>query len=93
MALPWRQDDAALARGVPTAIDDPNTSAPELLRQLQGELLLEWKHTGERIQVMTDRLHTHARQSAQARQLMRPTHFHCGILPSRLTLEPIVQAL
>jgi len=64
------QGNTALVRGVPRMIDDASAPMPELLRQLLDELLLEWTHLGERIQAMTARLHSHARQIPKARQLM-----------------------
>ena len=62
--------DAALLRGVPKALDDPDTPLPDLLRQLLDDLLAEWRHIDHRIEALTAQLHAQAKEHARARQLM-----------------------
>jgi transposase len=62
--------DAAITRHLPQVLEDASAPVPDLLRELLAELLAEWEHLGQRIHVLTGRLHESARQDAKARQLM-----------------------
>lgn len=67
----------ALAQGetpirirVPAVLEDASWPLPELLRELVAELLAEWEHLGERIEVLSGRLDASARQDPTAVRLM-----------------------
>lgn len=64
------QGAATLGRNVPRILEDATQPLPELLRELIAEMLGEWSHLGERIEVLTGRLETAARDDETARRLM-----------------------
>lgn len=68
VAIP--QGKAAIDRKVTELLADPSQPIPDLLHELIAELLAEWKHMAERIDVMTARLELAAREDATARRLM-----------------------
>jgi transposase len=64
------QGAVTLSRNVPRILEDATQPLPELLRELIAEMLGEWSHLGERIEVLTGRLETAARDDETARRLM-----------------------
>lgn len=64
------QGEAALSQRVPRVLEDASQPLPDMLRELIDELLAEWRFLGERIQVLTGRLETAARNDQVAQRLM-----------------------
>src|SRR5690606_25520033 len=64
------QGETAFSRGVPRILEDASQPLPDLLRALIDELLGDWHQLGARIEVLTGRLETPARQGATAKRLM-----------------------
>src|SRR5690606_27998041 len=64
------QGETAFSRGVPHILEDASQPLPDLLRALIDELLGDWLQLGARIEVLTGRLETQARQDATAKRLM-----------------------
>lgn len=64
------QGDAAISQKIPRVLEDPSVPLPEMLRELIDELLGEWRHMAERVNVLTGRLETAARQDSTAKRLM-----------------------
>ena len=64
------QGAAALNRNVPRILEDATQLLPDMLRELIDEILGEWSHLGERIDVLTGRLEAAAREDETARRLM-----------------------
>lgn len=64
------QGKAAIDRNVTQLLEDSSQPIPELLHELIAELLGEWKHMAERIEVMTGRLERAVRQDETAKRLM-----------------------
>jgi len=64
------QGATTLGRNVPRILEDATQPLPELLRELIAEMLGEWSHLGERIEVLTGRLETAAREDETAKRLM-----------------------
>lgn len=68
VAIP--QGKAAIERNVGQLLGDSTQPLPEVLHELIAELLGEWQHLAERIEVMTGRLERAAREDATAQRLM-----------------------
>lgn len=64
------QGEAAINRVVPRILEDATQPLPDLLRELVDELLGEWSQLGERINVLTGRLETAAKNDETAKRLM-----------------------
>ena len=64
------QGEMAISQLVPRILEDVTQPLPDLLRELIAELLGEWSQLGERINVLTGRLETAAKESEIARRLM-----------------------
>ena len=64
------QGKAAIDRNVTQLLEDSSQPIPELLHELIAELLGEWKHMAERIDVMTGRLERAVRGDETAKRLM-----------------------
>lgn len=64
------QGDAAISQRIPRVLEDPSVPLPEMLRELIDELLGEWRHMGERINVLTGRLEANANADEVAKRLM-----------------------
>ena len=59
-----------LSQNVPRILEDATQPLPDMLRELIAEMLGEWSHLGERIDVLTRRLEAAAREDETARRLM-----------------------
>ena len=59
-----------LSQNVPRILEDATQPLPDMLRELIAEMLGEWSHLGERIDVLTGRLEAAAREDETARRLM-----------------------
>jgi transposase len=68
IAMP--QGTATLSRNVPRILEDATQPLPDMLRELIDEMLGEWGQLGERIDVLTGRLETAAREDETAKRLM-----------------------
>ncbi|WP_287815485.1 IS110 family transposase, partial [Pseudomonas sp.] len=64
------QGDVAISQKVPRLLEDATQPVPHLLRELIDELLAEWRHLGERINVLTGRLEVVANTDHTAKRLM-----------------------
>lgn len=64
------QGDAAISQKVPRVLEDATQPLPDMLRELLDEMLGEWRHLGERINVLTGRLETAANDDKTAKRLM-----------------------
>ncbi len=64
------QGELALSRNVARILEDATQPLPESLRELIDEMLGEWRHLGERVNVLTARLETAAREDETAKRLM-----------------------
>ncbi|WLI10877.1 IS110 family transposase [Pseudomonas sp. FP603] len=64
------QGKAAIDRNVTQLLEDSSQPIPALLHELIAELLAEWKHMAERIEVMTGRLERAVREDDTAKRLM-----------------------
>lgn len=64
------QGEMAISQLVPRILADVTQPLPDLLRELIAELLGEWSQLGERVNVLTGRLETAAKESEIARRLM-----------------------
>lgn len=64
------QGEMAISQLVPRILEDATQPVPDLLRELIAELLGEWIQLGERINVLTGRLETAAREDETAKRLM-----------------------
>ncbi len=64
------QGDAAISQGIPRVLEDATQPLPDILRELIDELLAEWRHLGERIQVLNGRLEAAANADETAKRLM-----------------------
>jgi transposase len=64
------QGKAAINQRVSQILEDANQSLPPTLHELIAELLGEWLHLAERIEVMTGRLERAAREDENAKRLM-----------------------
>jgi len=65
------QGVAALATRVPRILEDATQPVPALLRELVGELWAEAVHLSARVEALSARLETAAREDPLARRLMR----------------------
>ncbi len=64
------QGDVAISQRIPRILEDATQPVPALLRELIDELLAEWRHLGERINVLTGRLEVAANADKTAKRLM-----------------------
>lgn len=64
------QGEIAISQLVPRILEDATQPLPDLLRELIAELLGEWSQLGERINVLTGRLETAAKEDETAKRLM-----------------------
>jgi transposase len=64
------QGEMAISQLVPRILADVTQPLPDLLHELIAELLGEWSQLGERVNVLTGRLETAAKESEIARRLM-----------------------
>lgn len=64
------QGAATLSRTVPRILEDATQPLPDMLRELIDEMLGEWSHLAERIDVLTGRLEAAAREDETAKRLM-----------------------
>ena len=64
------QGKAAIDRNVTQLLEDSSQPIPELLHELIAELLAEWKHMAERIDVMSGRLERSAAADETTKRLM-----------------------
>jgi len=64
------QGDVAISQKIPRLLEDATQPVPHLLRELIDELLAEWRHLGERINVLTGRLEAVANTDQTAKRLM-----------------------
>lgn len=64
------QGDVAISQKIPRVLEDPSVPLPQILRELIDELLGEWRHLGERINVLTGRLEAAANNDSTAKRLM-----------------------
>lgn len=62
--------EAAISLKIPLVLEDATQPLPDLLRELIDELLAEWRHLGERINVLTGRLEAAANADKTAKRLM-----------------------
>lgn len=68
--LAMAQGDSAFSQGIPRILEDATQPLPDMLRELIDELLGEWSQLGERINVLTGRLETAAKNDETAKRLM-----------------------
>ncbi|MGP4959089.1 IS110 family transposase, partial [Pseudomonas helleri] len=68
--LAMAQGDSAFSQGIPRILEDATQPLPDMLRELIDELLSEWSQLGERINVLTGRLETAAKNDETAKRLM-----------------------
>jgi transposase len=64
------QGHNAIADRLPLLLQDAEAPLPDLLRELLADLLAEWEHLGERIDVITGRLAESAGSDPKARRLL-----------------------
>jgi transposase len=64
------QGKAAIDRNVTQLLEDSGELIPGMLHELIAELLAEWKHMAERVEVMTGRLERAVREDEDAKRLM-----------------------
>ena len=64
------QGEMAISQRIPRILEDATQPLPDLLRELIAELLVEWVHLGERVNVLTGRLETAAKNDETAKRLM-----------------------
>ncbi|NWD47165.1 IS110 family transposase [Pseudomonas gingeri] len=64
------QGDVAISQTIPRILEDATQPLPDMLRELIDELLGEWRHLGERINVLTGRLEAAASADKTAKRLM-----------------------
>jgi len=64
------QGDVAISQTIPRVLEDATQPLPDMLRELIDELLGEWRHLGERINVLTGRLEAAASADKTAKRLM-----------------------
>ena len=64
------QGEMAISQRIPRILEDATQPLPDLLRELIAELLVEWVHLGDRVNVLTGRLETAAKNVVTAKRLM-----------------------
>jgi len=64
------QGEMAISQRIPRILEDATQPLPDLLRELIAELLVEWVHLGDRVNVLTGRLETAAKNDETAKRLM-----------------------
>lgn len=62
------QGDVAISQTIPRILEDATQPLPDMLRELIDELLGEWRHMGERINVLTGRLEAAASDDKTAKR-------------------------